>query len=102
MNVKTRFSKDDTVFTISISGDFNFSILNEFCNSYNHKEAISAEKIIVDLSKTLTIDSSALGMLLNMQKHLDKSDGEISIVNCNKVVMNVFEITNFKTKFNIS
>lgn len=101
MNVDTRFSKDNAALTISISGDFNYSLLKEFCNSYNSKEAISAERIIIDLSKTLTIDSSALGMLLNMQKHLNKPDRAINIVNCNQVVKNVFTITNFNIKFKI-
>lgn len=101
MNVEARYSMDDTVLTISIAGDFNFALLNEFNNAYMNKQAASAEKIILDLSKTLTVDSSALGMLLNMQKHLNKPDREIYIINCNKVVKNVFDITNFQIKFNI-
>ena len=100
MNVETRVSEDN-VYTIFVKGDFNFLLLNEFRNAYSSKEAGQARKHIVDLAKTDTIDSSALGMLLNMQRHLEKGDGEISLINPNEVVMKIFNITHFGKKFNI-
>lgn len=101
MNVETRLSDSDATFTISVKGDFNFLLLNEFRDAYSSKECIAARKHIVDLAKTKTIDSSALGMLLNMQKHLDKEDGAITIINSNEVVQKIFNITHFGKKFNI-
>ncbi len=101
MNVETKLSQDNTVFTIGVDGDFNFSLLHEFHDAYSSNEAVSAKEIIVDMRKTTTIDSSALGMLLNMQSYLNKADGEISIINCNKVVANIFTITNIKKIFTI-
>lgn len=53
------------------------------------------------MRKTDTVDSSALGMLLNMKKYLNKEDGEIHIINCNKFVGKILDITNFKKKFSI-
>ncbi|MCW8901172.1 MAG: STAS domain-containing protein [Gammaproteobacteria bacterium] len=100
MSVETRLSNDG-VYTISIKGDFNFLLLNEFRDAYSSKESLSAKKHIVDLAKTETIDSSALGMLLNMQRHLEKGDCEINIINCNAVVQKIFNITHFGKKFNI-
>lgn len=101
MNVTTKFSENNTVFTISISGSFDFNSLNSFRQAYSSEEVQSA-KIIIDMRSTETIDSSALGMLLNMQRNLNKSDGEISIINCNPVVAKIFAITHFGKKFNIS
>ena len=100
MSVETRMS-DDNVYTISVKGDFNFLLLNEFRDAYSSKDAQKARKHIVDLAKTDTIDSSALGMLLNMQRHLDKEDGEITLINSNAVVQKIFNITHFGKKFNI-
>ncbi|MDH5601874.1 MAG: STAS domain-containing protein [Gammaproteobacteria bacterium] len=100
MSVETRMS-DDNVFTIAIKGDFNFLLLNQFRDAYSCEDAVKARKHIVDLEKTDTIDSSALGMLLNMQRHLDKGDGEITIINPNAVVQKIFTITHFGKKFNI-
>ena len=101
MKVKTRFDDKDKLYTISVDGDFSFSLLHEFRNAYSSKEAQEAKKIIVDMRNTDTIDSSALGMLLNMQTRLNKKDGEIKIINCNRVVGNIFTITNFGKKFNV-
>jgi anti-anti-sigma factor len=100
MTIQTRFSKNNETYTISIDGAFDFSRLNEFREAYS-EETIQSAKIVVDLSKTETIDSSALGMLLNMQRFLKKSNGAIDIINCNSVVEKIFNITHFEKKFNI-
>ena len=101
MNIETIFSENDKTYTISVEGEFSFTLLHEFRNAYSSKEAESASKVILDMRKTSTIDSSALGMLLNMQIHLKKKDGDIKIVNCNSVISNILTITNFSKKFSV-
>ena len=101
MNITTDISRDKKTFTILIEGDFNFSLLHEFKNSYNNTDASTADNIIIDFRKTLTVDSSALGMLLNLQKDLGKSKDNTKIINCNDVILNILKITNFYKKFNI-
>ena len=100
MSVDTAIN-DNGVFTIAIEGDFLFSSLNEFTKAYEKKEAESAKEIVIDMKKALTVDSSALGMLLNMQQHLNKADRDIKIINCNKFITNIFNITSFSKKFTI-
>lgn len=101
MKVEKSLTDSNTTLTISVKGDFNFLLLNEFRDAYSSEEAVTARKLIVDLGKTETVDSSALGMLLNMQRHLEKEDGEITIINSNPVVQKIFNITHFGKKFNI-
>lgn len=101
MGIKTNVSSNKEDFTICIDGEFNFSCLNEFNNSYNNVNARSAKKIIIDLKETNIIDSSALGMLLNMQKDLGKSLDNTVIINCNVVVLKILKITNFSKKFTV-
>jgi len=101
MKVESRFSNDNALFTITINGDFNFLLLNEFRDAYSNELASNAKDIIIDMRKTSTIDSSALGMLLNMQRHMKKADGSIRIVNCNPTVKKIFNITHFEKKFSI-
>lgn len=101
MSIETRFSDNNTVLTIHIFGDFHFSSLHDFRDAYSSNEAVAATSVIVDMSKSLTVDSSALGMLLNMKEHLNKADHDIKIINCNKVIKNIFEITNFSRKFTV-
>ena len=101
MNVNTAFSQDNEIYTIAIDGSFDFNSLNNFRQAYT-EDNIKTAKVVIDMRKTSTIDSSALGMLLNMQRHLNKADGEIAIVNCNPIVAKIFAITHFGKKFNIS
>lgn len=100
MTVETRLSQDNTALVISISGPFDFSLLNEFREAYSNDD-FHTKTITIDMRRTSTIDSSALGMLLNMQRFLKKKDGEISIINCGPVVLKVFQITHFNEKFTI-
>ena len=100
MSVESSFTEDDSVLIISIKGVFDFKLLSAFRQAYSDK-GIKCEKIIIDMRGTSSIDSSALGMLLNMQRYLEKNDGEISIINCNKDVAKIFNITHFDKKFRI-
>ena len=100
MSINTAFSDNNSVYTISIAGIFNFSMLHDFRESYSDPD-VALAKVTVDFRDTEMIDSSALGMLLNMQKDLNKADKEISIINSNKFVRKILVITNFEKKFSI-
>ena len=99
--IKTKISGDKEIFTIFIEGEFNFAMLHEFKKSYDNNDAASSKKIVIDLKDTNIIDSSALGMLLNMQKELGKSGDATVIINCNEIVLKILKITNFYKKFSI-
>ena len=100
MTVEIRTSEDNEELVISIKGKFDFTLLNEFRQAYS-TDIVNRNNVVIDMRNTSSIDSSALGMLLNMQRNLKKSDGEISVVNCNEDVRKVFDITHFDKKFNI-
>ncbi len=83
---------------VSISGRFDFNILQEFRDSYSDM-AGSDLSFAVDLAQTEYIDSSALGMLLNMKNHLGRDDCTIEIRNCQPNLMKIFTIAHFDKKF---
>jgi anti-anti-sigma factor len=98
MTVETRVTNDNTVLIIGVIGKFDFKLLNEFRQAYSNDTA-DFVKVVIDMRQTSTIDSSALGMLLNMQRYLKKTDTEINIINCNPDVTKIFNITHFDKKF---
>jgi anti-anti-sigma factor len=100
MAVRTNLSQTGDTITISIDGKFDFGSLTEFRQAYseNH-ERIS--KYVVDMRGTDTMDSSALGMLLNMKKFLNKQDREIQITNCRPALKKILMIARFDKKFMI-
>lgn len=98
MRVKSEISGDGAILTLRISGKFDFSLLNEFRQAYSSESARHA-RVVVDFREVSSIDSSALGMLLNMQRNLDKADGEIELINCNQDIKKILKIVRFDKKF---
>ncbi len=86
---------------ITINGRFDFNILQEFRNAYAEATAPGL-MYSIDLAQTEYIDSSALGMLLNMKNHLGVDDNSITIKNCQPNLMKIFTIAHFDKKFNFN
>ena len=84
---------------IGIDGRFDFSLVNEFRDTYTVL-GDSHSKFTLDLRNTEHLDSSALGMLLNMRKHLGES-ANITIKNSRPQIKKILTISKFDKKFNI-
>ena len=100
MTIETKLSENNELLVITVKGAFDFSMLDDFRVAYTG-DIDKSTRVVIDMRDTSSINSSALGMLLNMQRHLGKADGEIRVTNCNEVVKKIFNITHFNKKFNI-
>ena len=100
MTVKTDLCEKESTLTISIDGKFDFGSLKDFRQAYSEDHG-RVSKYIVDMRRTETMDSSALGMLLNMKKYLNKEDREIRIINCGPTLRKILLIARFDKKFKI-
>ncbi len=89
---------DQIRLTVFIVGRFDYDIVDEFRDSYTSLFD-SDLNISLDLSQTDHIDSSALGMILNMKSHLKKEDQAIEIKNCKPNLMKLFSMAHFERKF---
>ena len=95
----TTSEQGDTI-TIKVSGRFDFSAHQEFINSY--RDVPKGEKsFIVDLSSTDYMDSSAMGMLLQLREHASKSS-QIELKNANANIQEILKIANFDKLFKLS
>lgn len=98
MSVTT--SEQGNTITIKVSGRFDFSAHQEFINAY--RDTPKGEKsFIVDLSSTDYMDSSAMGMLLQLREHASKS-GQIELKNANANIQEILKIANFDKLFKLS
>ena len=59
------------------------------------KVAGNAEKLILDFTNTEYITSAGLRVLLGAQKHMDRKNGSMVIINVSDDVMRVFKETKF-------
>ncbi len=99
MSVSTKVSSDNRELTVSVIGTFDFSCVQDFRASYSGDKQYG--KYTIDMAKVDHIDSSALGMLLNMKKTVGEGIA-ITIVNCKPNIKKIFVISRFDKKFDFS
>ncbi len=86
--------------TLVVAGDFKFDLYGEFRAQLGSVEAKS--KLVLDLGKVTSMDSSAMGMLLNMKQSLGRGDREIRIVNAPDNILKLLLMARFDRKFEIA
>lgn len=100
MNIVTEYSSDGTQFTISIKGIFDFNLVQEFRHAYANINP-TVDTVIVDFRETEYMDSSALGMLLNMRKSVSTSVQSVRLMNCRPEIRRTLDISRFDKLFQI-
>ncbi|GAA5316163.1 MAG: STAS domain-containing protein [Candidatus Pelagadaptatus aseana] len=91
----------DGEYAIALGETFDFNCVDEFRRSYESVSASLVSQFSIDFRKTHFMDSSALGMLINMQKHWGDKGVEIRIINANAQVKKLFSISRLDKKFSI-
>ncbi|MBQ4833037.1 STAS domain-containing protein [Pseudoalteromonas sp. MMG010] len=101
MNLSSSTSADGTTLTIQIKGKFDFNLVQSFRKAYSEMDERTV-KVIVDLRDTNYMDSSALGMLLNMKKTISHQIARVEISNCQPQLKKILQISRFDKKFDIN
>lgn len=84
--------------TIAINGRFDFADHQAFRETYAH-DTRGSRKYEVDMRNAEFMDSSALGMLLQLRDHAGGSREGVTIVNCNADIGEILRISNFHKLF---
>jgi HptB-dependent secretion and biofilm anti anti-sigma factor len=90
------------IVTITISGQFDFSVHKEFRDAYRETPSGANNEFIVDLSATEYVDSSALGMLLLLREHAGSDQSNVTLKGCQTDVKDILIVSNFDKLFKIS
>lgn len=100
MGLSAEASPDHKVVTVTIEGRFDFTLYRVFREAYRpYKE--SGTTYVLDLAKADYMDSSALGMLLQLREHAGGDAAMIRIINCRPFLAKVLKIANFQRLFTI-
>ena len=91
-------STSDSI-TIILGKQLDFSSVEEFRRAYSDQDM---KTCIIDFRDTEYMDSSGLGMLLNMKRHLKGKTEDIRLINCRPQVKKILLISRFELKFTIS
>jgi HptB-dependent secretion and biofilm anti anti-sigma factor len=101
MSLDREYSDDGKTLTIFVEEKFDFTKVQEFRTAYS-TEPTNFSCVVINLQKTEYMDSSALGMLLNMHKTLSDKVSEFKIEQCRPQVLKILQIARFDKKFLIA
>lgn len=86
---------------IKINGPFTFTMAMDFKNAYQHLIDNKASSYVIDLENSDYIDSSALGLLLNLKSVTKLPNRAICITNMTPQVREIFNIARFDRLFKL-
>jgi len=98
MTVDVSLNPSNNELLIKIVGRFDFSMHQDF-RKLSNESMSDTKKIIIDLSKTEYVDSSALGMLLILRDKVGNDKQSIRIINAKPEVKKILQIANFDKLF---
>jgi len=101
MTITSKVSADGNSVTISVSGRFDFAAHQDFAKAYKAYPK-GAKTYLVDLSGAEYMDSSAMGMLLQLREYSNKNEGGVTLANGNEGVKEILRIANFDKLFKVT
>ncbi len=93
MSVSAQSLSNGKTMRIQISDRFDFNIHKELRNVY--KDNASDCNYIIDLKDASYMDSSALGMLLQLREHAGGNKDAVTISNADSNIKEILRIANF-------
>jgi len=99
MNINKSYSDSQKQLNIAVKGKFDFKMVNDFRDAYSNEDR-EIEQCVIDFRESDYMDSSGLGMLLNLKRHYDDAV-KITLTNCKPQVKKILLISRFDKKFSI-
>lgn len=99
--MSVQYTVNSGVLTIKIAGRFDFGV-NQQMREATNQVVTDLRQIVVDLSATEYLDSSALGMLLVLRDKFAADKNQIVISGARAEVKKILSIANFDKLFTLS
>ena len=93
---------DDSRQVVAVAGEIDLFTAPELKSALSEAIESGHTRIVVDLTDTTVLDSTALGVLIGAVKRLRSRDGRLTIVNVDENIAKTFEITGLDKIFPIS
>ena len=93
MHDQVKLSRRDGWLIVGISGDFDLDLAADVRKLVMPMLEAGDHRVIVDLSETSFMDSTALGLVMGMRERVKSYFGDLRVVATQPVVLRVFEIT---------
>lgn len=86
---------------VAVSGEVDLFTAPELKTAITEGIDAGAASVVVDLTRTTFLDSTALGVLIGAVKRLHANGGKLTIVNSDRNIARTFEITGLDQIFKI-
>lgn len=100
MSVSTYFNPEHNLLEIQVDGRFDFSLHRAFRDAYE-KVDLSKARVVIDLTRTQYLDSSALGMLLVLRERCGGDRADIVLRGAHAGIQQVLSVSRFQHLFKI-
>ena len=94
-------SVDEERHVVAVRGEIDLFTAPELKAALTDAIEEGKTKVVVDLTDTSFLDSTALGVLIGTVKRLRSRDGRLTIVNVDQNIAKTFEITGLDQLFTI-
>jgi anti-anti-sigma factor len=94
VGVTAQTAPDGTTITLLISDRFDFSVYRDLKKAYDRPGNVR-RNYVVDLRGASYMDSSALGMLLQLREYAGGDKGSVRITNVRPALKEILRIANF-------
>jgi HptB-dependent secretion and biofilm anti anti-sigma factor len=101
VTITKEHDRDEKEVTIRISGDFDFSTLDQFRQAYSGID-LNLVNLIIDLSDAKHLNSEGLGMLLILREYAGGDESNLSVTGCGADIRRIFNASGFEKLFDIS
>ena len=98
MSINAQVSESGDEVIISVAGKFDFKRYDEFRASYVNTRGPGV-RYVVDLSATEYLDSSALGMLMQLRNHAGGASADVEISRVSAELRKLLNVANFAKLF---
>ena len=92
-------SRGDKKFVVLLEDVFDFKRVEDFRAAYEAIPLDNCKEVCIDFSHTRYIDSSALGMLLNIKRYFKVSGAVVKIISANEQIRKILTISRFDQRF---
>jgi anti-anti-sigma factor len=99
MSITVTVNDEQDIATITIVGNFDFSLFYDFRVAYSDLPK-TYKRYVIDMAMVEYLDSAALGMLLSMRNTVD-SESDIELKGANDFIKNILMISRFDKRFSI-
>lgn len=95
-----KIHKDDNIQTLELKGDLDVYSEEEF-KSFIAEEIDPNKDLVIDLNALEYLDSTGLGMFMNIYKMLNDNDKTVKIINAKDNIYKLFKITDLTSLFSM-